>query len=87
MSAASDYGVALVERVILPAIDRGQGYEPPTPGDLITYALQWADSLEEFDPESEWQSGWANFEAEQGDGDDICQGSEDHYRELIEELP
>lgn len=87
MSAASDYCVALVERVILPAIDRGRGFEPPTPGDLIAYALHWADAIDGFDAEEEYASGWRHFEAEAGEGDDIAQGSEDFYRNLIEELP
>jgi hypothetical protein len=84
MSKASEYGVRLMDRVVIPAIDRGRGYEPPEPSDLIAYALQWGES-QGFDPYEEYESGLRHFEAERGEGDDIA--NDPTYDDMIGDLP
>lgn len=95
MSAASEYGVALVERFLIPAIDAdGRNIfsqnEPATAaGDVIAYLLHWLDANDP-DPNAADEAirqGRYHWDAERGDGDDFAQGAEDHYRKLIEELP
>jgi hypothetical protein len=100
VSAQSDYGVAVVEALIRPAL-AGTGVfdenEPETAaGDVIAYLLHWVEAqypqTDEDDDEGEILAGHAlamaenHWQAERGDGDDIAQGSEDHYRELTAAL-
>ena len=98
MSAASDYGVALVERRIIPALaDLGvfESNDPATAaGDVIAYLLHWVEAqpLEADDdpmatsPTHALMAGENHWEAERLDGDDIAQGSADHYRQLTESV-
>ena len=102
MSAQSDYGVALVDTLIIPALNAdGRNVfsqnEPETAaGDVIAYLLHWVEAQypksDEDDDEGEILAGHAlgqgefHWRAERGEGDDIAQDSDDYYRDLTEQL-
>lgn len=102
MSAQSDYGVALVETLIVPIMNADgrnvfASNDPETAaGDVIAYLLHWVEAQypksddEDYEGETlaefALSNGERHWQAERGDGDDIAQGSEDYYRGLTEAL-
>lgn len=94
MSAASDYSVAVVNRLIIPAFAGTgvfTGNDPATAaGDVIAYLLHWVDAQAEddedyfTDPEHALGSAERHWRAERGEGDDLAQ--DPHYYELIETM-
>ncbi|WP_116996319.1 hypothetical protein [Desertimonas flava] len=91
MSAASDYGVAIVDRLIRPPLDAGdrnvfaEGDPATAVGDVIAYLLHWAEAngVNESSIGDVLELGRSHWEAERGAGDDLAQGYEDRYHELI----
>lgn len=102
MSAASDYGVAVVDRLIIPSLntdDRNvfSSNEPlAAVGDVLAYLFHWLEAQianpgdggdEESVIDDAIETAKRHWRAERGDGDDIAQDSEEFYLNLIKELP
>ena len=93
MSAASEFGVAVIEHRFGPVVAGGLEYDDcvTVAGDQIAYWLHWPDSQAASNPEvgEVWveaaiDAARYHWEHERGEGDDIAQDS--HYDEMTAEL-
>lgn len=92
MSAASDYGVLVVEKLIIPPLDAdgrnvfAENNCVTAVGDVIAYLLHWLWDQGEHEIwiDQAIAAGRFHFEAERGLGDEMS--DEFFYAELIERL-